>query len=210
MVNASLIWDKKSILNDLKKYKTYSEYRKSKSYRIAVKNNMLTEISKHFKIKPHKQHNYWSYNRCKEEALKYDKKSDLSKNSPSAYSSIRLHGWLDELCSHMIKLRKSNGYWTYDKCQEETLKYNNLKDFMNDSCGCYYKCYKNNWLEELCTHMNYKKRKSPNFNWTKEECKEEALKYNNRYDYCRYTGSYKIALKNKWLNDICSHMIIKK
>jgi predicted GIY-YIG superfamily endonuclease len=45
--------------------------------------------------------------------------------------------------------------------------------------------------------------------WNKEECEKEALKYKNRNDFMLNSHSaYNSARKNKWLNDICSHMII--
>ena len=44
--------------------------------------------------------------------------------------------------------------------------------------------------------------------WTKEKCIEEALKYTTRNDFKKYSAtSYGVSCKNKWLNDICQHMI---
>ena len=46
--------------------------------------------------------------------------------------------------------------------------------------------------------------------WTYNECKLDALKYNDRTSFMRKSpGAYKSASKNKWLDEICSHMIIK-
>jgi len=43
--------------------------------------------------------------------------------------------------------------------------------------------------------------------WTFELCKEEALKYNTRYEFQQKNGSaYKSALKNDWLDIICQHI----
>jgi len=44
----------------------------------------------------------WSKEKCKEEALKYTSRSNFAKNNPSAYSSSRKHGWLNDVCCHMI------------------------------------------------------------------------------------------------------------
>jgi hypothetical protein len=44
--------------------------------------------------------------------------------------------------------------------------------------------------------------------WTKEKCYEEALKYKTRTTYQKSNhSSYEVARKNKWLNEICKHMI---
>lgn len=54
--------------------------------------------------------------------------------------------------------------------------------------------------------MDYKKRKNNNY-WSKEKCREEALKYNNRTDYSKNSkGAYKSSRKNNWLDEICLHM----
>ena len=45
--------------------------------------------------------------------------------------------------------------------------------------------------------------------WTKEKCQKEALKYKNRSEFMINNHSaYNSALKNKWMNEICSHMIM--
>lgn len=47
-----------------------------------------------------------------------------------------------------------------------------------------------------------------NFKWTKEKCQEEALKYYNRVDYKKLnSSSYEAARRNKWLEEICKHML---
>jgi len=45
--------------------------------------------------------------------------------------------------------------------------------------------------------------------WNKENCKKEALKYNIRTDFFKTSnGAYCSALKNGWLDEICSHMLV--
>ena len=51
-------------------------------------------------------------------------------------------------------------------------------------------------------------RRPKNYKWTKEMCKEEALKYNHKIDFKNNSkGAYPASLKNKWIDEICSHMI---
>ena len=53
------------------------------------------------------------------------------------------------------------------------------------------------------------KKRLPNGYWTKEKCAEEALKYGSRGIFYKKSGSaYTISRNNKWLDEICSHMII--
>jgi len=50
--------------------------------------------------------------------------------------------------------------------------------------------------------------KKSHFKWSKEECQEESIKYNYKKDFIKQSyGAYQAALRNKWIDDICSHMI---
>ena len=50
----------------------------------------------------------------------------------------------------------------------------------------------------------------PSGYWTKENCKEDALKYNTKKEWRIHTGgAYISAYKNGWLNECCEHMKIR-
>jgi len=50
--------------------------------------------------------------------------------------------------------------------------------------------------------------KKPNGYWTFEQCKKEALKHKHKKDFeSKAKGGYLAAKRNKWLDDICKHMI---
>lgn len=50
----------------------------------------------------------------------------------------------------------------------------------------------------------------PNGYWTYEKCHEAALSCKTRGEFqIKYVGAYNAALKNKWLDDVCSHMLEK-
>lgn len=94
------VWTKDDCINDALKYKTRSEwYNNSYAYKIASKNGWLDDCCGHMQviIKPN---NYWTLERCKEDALKYKTKKEWAKNS-SGYNRCREKGWLDECCQHM-------------------------------------------------------------------------------------------------------------
>lgn len=51
--------------------------------------------------------------------------------------------------------------------------------------------------------------KRKNGYWTKERLQEEVLKYKTRGEFrAGCSWGYRIALKNKWMNDLCTHMIV--
>ena len=49
---------------------------------------------------------YCTYERCKEEALKYDNKKEFREKSYRCYIVAHKNKWL-ELCSHMTKNKKA-------------------------------------------------------------------------------------------------------
>jgi len=53
---------------------------------------------------------FWTYEKCKEEALKYKHKTEFQKNSSGAYNSAYKNKWLNKICSHMI-FNKPDNYW---------------------------------------------------------------------------------------------------
>jgi len=48
-----------------------------------------------------KTRNYWTREKCQEEALKHEHKNDFINGSPGAYGSSRKNGWYDDITKHM-------------------------------------------------------------------------------------------------------------
>ena len=94
-------WTKEKCTDIAKKYNSKIEFSKNdlNAYNASRRNGWLEEICSH--MKPLKLKNYWTKEKCAEEALKYNTKSEFEKNSPSAYVNAGKFGWRDEICSHM-------------------------------------------------------------------------------------------------------------
>ena len=92
---------------------------------------------------------YWTKDRCLEESLKYKYRSEFQVKSQSAYRSAQKNGWLNEICSHMLSIRKPKGHWNFEECKKESLKYKNKHDFQKNNSGAYAASYKNKWLNIL-------------------------------------------------------------
>jgi hypothetical protein len=149
-------WDFKNCFEIAKEYRTRREfqYGAGGAYRSAMKNKWLDEICSHMEeiIKPN---NYWTKERCKQEARKYNTKPEFRKKASSCGEMARRNGWFDEICTHMEEIKKPNNYWTKEKCKEEAKKYNTRTGFRLNVGGAYARAYKNGWLDEICKHMNY-------------------------------------------------------
>ena len=136
----------------------------------------------------------WTYEICKEEALKYNTRKELQLNNPSIYAKIKGSKWF-ELYNHM----KTKNNWSYEECKTEALKYNNRKELQKNSSTFYSKIKDNKWFE-LYNHME-----TTNI-WTYEKCREEALKYNTRKEMGIENKLLYCAIrKNKWY-ELCDHM----
>lgn len=97
---------------------------------------------------------YWGYDIIKAIALNYDLKKDFNRENRSAYEKARKMGWIPAICSHMIGLRKANGYW--DKIEivhNEALKYKSRLEFSIKSCSAYCSALRHNWVDKVCSHM---------------------------------------------------------
>ena len=88
---------------------------------------------------------------------------------------------------------------------KEALKYKTRKEFKINDSGAYSTAIRMKILDEICSHMIQFRK--PNGYWTKEKCKDEALKFTKRVDFENGSGgAYNFATKNKWMDEICSHM----
>ena len=147
----------------------------------------------------------WTYDKCKEEALKYTSRKEFHKST--AYHKARRNGWLDDVCSHMEQKVKPSGYWTKERCAEIALKYKTRKEFNKNDVNVYNTCVRNDWLDDVCSHMIYKKYKPKGY-WTKENCEKEAIKYKTRKEFKTFSSSaYNCSVIYGWLDEICKHMI---
>ena len=100
-------------------------------------------------------------------------------------------------------MKKNNGYWTYERCYN-VVKNCKTKNEFKQTGGAYCASQRNGWLYEFSFMLNGYKCSGY---WTYEKCKEESLKYNKIKDLKKNSpGAYNRINKNKWQNDMFSHM----
>jgi predicted GIY-YIG superfamily endonuclease len=138
---------------------------------------------------------YWTKENCIQESLKYKTRNEFQKGSVSAYNSSCRNGWLDEIYSHMVELKKPNGYWTKENCIQESLKYKTRYEFQKGSGSAYSLSWKNGWLDEVCKDMevigNLKMRGI------------YVFEFEDNYAYVGLTGNFKKRY-NEHMNSIKS------
>ena len=112
---------------------------------------------------------------------------------------ILLNKELDELAND------GSPKYTYDYCEMVAKRYTHSQSFRRSNTLVYNYAVRHGWLDEICKHMDKDTKQIQH--WTKGRCQEEANKFKTRKDFqegCR--GGYSAAYRNKWLDEICSHM----
>lgn len=151
-----------------------------------------------------KPRNYWTYERCYEEALKYNTRNEFRTHSNSAYMAAWRNNWLDDYTWLKIDGRAPKGYWlVYEHCEEEALKYTSRTDFMKNAPGAYYSSIMNGWIDKFDWFIPTKELMSKVATiWTRESCYKAAMGFTQKSMFCKKCrGAYEVAKKNGWLSD---------
>jgi superfamily II DNA or RNA helicase len=195
-------WSKEKCIENALEYKTLKDWYTNNStvYNIARKNGWLDECIVNLE-RINNIGGYWTKDRCIESTKNYIKHSDWQKNEATAYNTAIRNGWLEECCINLEK-RKSDGYWTKEKCIESALKYDKIIEWQKNEATAYHSARINGWIEECTKHIKRLKN-----NWTKEKCIESALKYNKLIDWQKNEGGALNAARiNDWIEECTAHM----
>lgn len=138
----------------------------------------------------------------KKNALKYKTKTDFLKNDPKSFYDAKRYNIFNEVCSHMIQLRK-----VYDLKMLKSIsnKYSSLKDFYKNEPNAYSVANRMKVLPIITSHML---RKRTNIKFTKSKVAELAKKCIGRKEFnIKYSSESKWAKKNGYYDEITKHMI---
>lgn len=90
--------------------------------------------------------------------------------------------------------------WDKKMCKKVALLCESRKEFSIKFSSAYISSRKNEWLDEICTHM--KRTRKPQRYWNYETCRKVAKYCNSRFEFSRkWSGAYYVARKNNWLDD---------
>jgi len=206
-------WTKEKCIEDARKYKLRKNWMtlSVSAYNSAFKNGWIHECHSHMEeiIKPS---GYWTKERCIEDAKKHKTKKSWRDSFGGANNSAVKNGWLDECCSHMEEIIKPNGYWTKERCIEDSVKYTSERKWRKISGGAYNSALKNGWKNECVSHMEETSnvlmiKHKPKGYWTKEKCIEDALRFSSIVEWQTISpGTYTKSREKGWLDECRSHM----
>ncbi len=150
--NPAGYWTYETCYEEAKKYKSRSEYQYGKgsgqAYRVARANGWIKDYT-WFEEKQ-KPSGYWTYERCYEEAKKYKTRTSFQRGECGSrpYKVARANGWLDDY-TWFEELSKPAGYWSYERCAEESKKYASRGEFKKGNPSAYAISLRNGWLGEF-------------------------------------------------------------
>jgi len=180
---------------EAQKYKTRKEFQVGCScgYHHARINNWLDDYT--WFIHPEVCNKKWNKETCYNEAKKYDTLKEFAEKSSGSYSAALKNGWLIEY-SWLNRKQKPNGYWGYDRCFNEAIKYSSRREFKEGCDSAYRSAIKNGWIDEYTWFTK------PNKKWNYDTCMEESKKYSTRGEFAlKSSGAYHVARENKWLDE---------
>jgi len=197
-----LMWTKERCYEEATKYKTRSEFQyaqgSNSAYKISVKNGWINDY--YWMLPKDKPNGYWDeYNHCYEEARKYKTHSEFqyAKGASCAYKSAVKNGWIEDYY-WMPLAQKPSGYWTEERCREESKKYATRIEFRNNSPSAYAIAQRKGWLTGFVWLAPPKTRDK----WNYETCKAEASKYEKRGRFKKgCSPAYYKSHKMGWIDE---------
>ena len=95
--------------------------------------------------------------------------------------------------------QKPSGYWNYETCYQEALKYKSRSEFAKGCSSAYDVARENGWLDK---YTWFTEQQKPSGYWKiYENNYNEAKKYKSRSEFAKGCGgAYDIARKNDWLD----------
>lgn len=137
-------WTYERCYVEAQKYKTQKEFgeKSNGAYQCASRKGWIKDYT--WFEKPFR----WSKELCEQESRKYATIYDFYNNNKTAYSAAVRYGWLDSF-TWLQRIVRPNGYWTRERCEEESLKYTSKRDFLEGCPAAYAAAVKRGWLDDF-------------------------------------------------------------
>jgi hypothetical protein len=200
-------WTLAACQADAQRFRTPDQWKRGSggAHYAAQQNGWLAVCTAHMTDRK-KPNGWWTLERCRADALRFQTRADWDKGSPGAAETAYRKGWLAACCAHMPERpMKPRSFWTLDTCKTDALRFPTRGEWRRGSASAYAAAERNGWLDACCGHMN--EARKPAGHWTLDACRADALRFATRTAWQRASGSaYDAAVRHGWLNDCTTHM----
>jgi hypothetical protein len=144
---------------------------------------------------------WWTFERCKESALKYKSRWAWGQGDLRAYAYARKHGWLDACVAHMKPVPVA---CTKEECLASARRFKTRKAWQLGDCRAYAAARKNGWYDECCECLPLP---VTCLTLTRKECIASA----RRFTKCKAwekadRSAYTAAKRNGWYAACVAHI----
>jgi hypothetical protein len=195
------------VLNDAKKYKTYSDWSTTSRaiYDFSRKRGWLPEIKKELNYIP--QERKHTLESIIESAKRFGSYQEWRINSPTEYQIAKINGWFDEIKNAIgyVKTDLSNtrvgkGKLTLESIIESTNNYDSYTEWRIKNEAKYKRAIAEGWLDKIKELFQYEKRGRKD---TLESIIEKVKEYPSYTEWMKDDIlTYQLATKRGWLTDI--------
>jgi predicted GIY-YIG superfamily endonuclease len=147
-------WTYEKCIDKINECNSITEYQEKYpgAYGYLRKRNELNILRENYKLL---QRDKWTFDEALNEALKYKTKKEFDENASGCYQVCYKNGWLNDVCKHMVDLKKERIIYT-DAIVIEHLKHFSKMEHLKKSDnkfdrGCYW------WLKKHKLIIEYKK-----------------------------------------------------
>jgi hypothetical protein len=197
------VWTFEKTKEESNKYQNFKEFRLSSPFAyLAVKRNKWNSLTDHMEKSKRKN---LTYDEVETIARKFDSIKEFSEKANTEYQWAKRNKIMSLVTSHMTPLIIQ---WTKDMVHNEAKKYEYKKDFMENSSKAYHAAHKRGWINDVTSHM---KSGYDQYRYNAQQITDIAKTYTTRTQFARSEqGAYNAALRMGILDDITSHMEIKR
>lgn len=144
----------------------------------------------------------WTKEKCIEASKNCKTRKEFIVKYPGAYRSSKKNNWLNDIYNNFSQLVNEKGFWTKEKCYNESLKFKTRKELKENCLACYSTIINNKWSKELFAHMEHYSGLKLKGYWNKENCLEASKRYKTKTSFRENeAGAYKASKKNGWLEE---------
>jgi len=179
-------WDAESIADEALKYDTLSDFIKSGSpYVISKRLGIFKEVTTHME----RSKSQWTPEDAIAIACRYTNVTDLCNENNDCYCYIKRVNITEEALGHMTRRNSPTPEQTAARKERNRIKDRGLKRIKNNYTG-------------LGSQALIK--------WNLERVRSYSLQCSARTEFFKkFPNAYDAALRNKWLDDVCSHMEVQ-